>query len=164
MHEWRERVPLNTLDSLEDVARVFFGLLLLDAKLEIQLHSNMTREAIEALFAGEHANPLGRKIRAGVAIPEMWTDQRMKLYTLMTDAGWPAKLEILSEAKCAAASVLREKIEELKKGREGLDPSTDSLQKDVLEVYGTNRLLHIIDRGGHTLVRRPSLSSIVIAN
>lgn len=58
----------------------------------------------------------------------MWSQNRLEMYTLMTDAGFPPGLEILSEAKCAAAMVLKRKIEAM--SRE--DAET---QKSLFEVY-----------------------------
>lgn len=143
-HEWYGSKDAGVIESGDDVARIFFGLILLDAKLDVQRRSGMSKDTIDELFEGDRGTILGRKFRAGVAVPDFWHKQRLTLYNLMVEAGWSTATEILSESKNAGAKVLKEKVTQLQS-------INNDIEATVRKRY-IHRVLHIIDRGGHTLV------------
>ncbi|KAK4908199.1 hypothetical protein LTR66_017584 [Elasticomyces elasticus] len=81
-------------------------------------------------------------MRFGFAIPEVWTWERLKLSQGLSNAGFPARHEILSETKCATAAILRENVEALI----GNGSKKSDVLKDVSKTHVAN-----FDRGGGTL-------------
>lgn len=110
-HRWPGYQRIDKLTTIEDVIRGLFKLLLMDIKVGMKSASNLDDDELDEMFSCGGVESLARKVRIGVAVPEMWSQERLEMYTLMTDAGFPPGLEILSEAKCAAAMVLKRKIE-----------------------------------------------------
>lgn len=143
-HPWCGRRRVKPIASEEDLAHVLFELILMDTKQALRLESNLSQDQLDEMFGGDKDTALGRKIRTGVAAPEIWKRQRELLYRLLTESGWPPFMEILSEGKCAAAMALRDKFDEIEK----LPPKEKA--KEIAKYNG--KPIHIIDIGGHTLV------------
>lgn len=143
-HSWMVKEEVVKLKSMEDVFDKFLKYLLMEIKTAIGHKGVLTTELIDALLSGSTDSGLADRVRVGVAIPEVWTWQRMVLYRLLRKAGYHSTLELLSEGRCALAKGLKGLVDahQRKQEKAGLD-ALASLKDCVF--LG-------IDDGGCTLV------------
>lgn len=132
------------LESMKDVVCLQMKLLRLDIINRLMMVSSAEFATIEEIFSGDANKPFGTKLLLGVSAPDIWHRQRLVLYEILIDAGFPPQLEILSEAKCSAAAVLRRRFDRIPR-REGVK-SADEIKKLA------SKIMVVVDRGGHTLV------------
>lgn len=135
---------LVKLQSMEDVVGLFFSHLIMETKKVIHKRSNMSYDLLSDLFEGK-TDLRGRpKVRFGVAVPELWKTQRLRLYNLIREKAFVSPyLEILSESKCAAAMMLVDKVNKL---------PNDAVNARVKMINEMSKTYFMnVDIGGHTL-------------
>lgn len=143
-HEWMEKKQAVKLEKMEDVVDVLLRYFLMEIKSAIRDVSLLSEEAIDALLSGHRAEKFGDRVRVGVAIPEIWTSQRMMIYQCLRKAGFHEDLELLSEGRCALAKGLKNVLDDA--ARKNIDDQTKLLQELKQCVFLG------IDDGGFTLV------------
>jgi len=133
------------LKSMDDVVVCYLKMFLMQIKAAIQAKSGMSTSQVEELFEGDkESGSVGAKLRIGLAVPELWSWQRMKLCNLAIDAGFPEQLDILSESRCATAMALKKRLEKIK--RQNPSQYRERLEQEA------NKIIMNVDKGCETLV------------
>lgn len=145
-HRWVGRMRIVKLKTMKDVVELFLEFFLMEVKSAIDADSGgaIGPELLEELFEGKKDTDFGDKIRLGVAIPELWQWQRLELYKRLMDAGYPERLDLLCEGRCALAMILKMRLDEL--------GSEDSPTRNKLLHALVNTTFVGVDQGGETLV------------
>lgn len=130
-----------TIETMKDVVCLQMRLLRLDIINALATVSGAGVSTFVDLFSSESTDT---KLLIGVSAPDLWKRQIKVLYEALVDAGFPPQLEILSEARSAAAAMLRSRYDKISH-REGKKSSEEI--KNL-----ANKVMMVLDRGGHTLV------------
>lgn len=143
-HGWMKQEEIVHLNTMEDVVDKLLRYFLMEIKAALRRRSVLSREIIDDLLSGGEDGKYGDRARVGVAIPEVWTWQRMVMYRIFRNAGFHEKLELLSEGRCALAQGIKDVIEEQLRSKNAENPR-------VIRQF-ENTIFVGIDDGGYTLV------------